>query len=258
MIHGLYTSTWGAIASQIRHEVVANNIANVNTTAFHPDWTVLRSYPNLEEARGELSRPDRRVLWSAGGGAMVAETRTSSLSGPVRATQRSTDLAIKDEDAFFVVRRGDDVRYTRAGDFRVGPRGELLTADGGWQVMGDGGPINVGNSNFVVDADGRISREVPGQGAEDLGRIRLVRFERPDRLLKVGGNLYEAPEDAGIQGAGDRGGIEQYALEMSGTNAAEAMVQMIEAFRAYEANVQFMRSADQLLGQAASGIARLG
>jgi len=257
MIHGLYTSTWGAIASQIRHEVIANNIANVNTTAFHPDWTVLRSYPNLEEARGELSRPDRRVLWSAGGGAMVAETRTSSLSGPVRATQRSTDLAIKDEGAFFVVRREDAVRYTRAGDFQVGPRGELLTADGGWQVLGENGPINVGDSDFAVDVNGRISREVIGQGSQDLGQIRLVRFEHPDRLLKVGGNLYEAPEDAGVQGAADCG-VEQFALEMSGTNAAEAMVQMIEASRAYEANVQFMRSADQLLGEAASQIARLG
>jgi flagellar basal body rod protein FlgG len=257
MMHGLYVSTWGAIGSELRQQVVSNNLANVNTPGFRPDWSAMSSYKNKDDVLGAANRPDRRVLWTVGGGAMVAETRTVYLAGPARETGRSTDLAIQGNEGFFAVQRGDEIRYTRAGDFRVGPRGDLQTADGTWQVQGEGGAaLLVGGTDVVVGRDGTVSRVQNGV-REELGRIRLVRFDHPDRLIKAGGTMFQAPEDAGLRPGGEEVLVEQGALEGSGTNAAESMVQMIEAFRSYEANMQFMRTHDQLLGQAASNIARL-
>jgi len=257
MIHGLYVATWGAIASQLRHEVIANNLANVNTPGFRPDWAAMSSHRNQEETRGELTRPDRRVLWAVGGGAMVAETRTAHVAGPVRQTGRATDLAIQGGEGFFAVGRGQEIRYTRAGDFRVGPGGELVTADGNWQVLGADGPLNVGDADIQVGRDGRISRVRKGV-SEDLGQLRVVRFDHPERLIKAGSNQFAAPEDAGLRPVGDELAVEQGCLEGSGTNAAEAMVKMIEANRSYEANMQLLRVHDQILGRAVSDIARLG
>jgi flagellar basal body rod protein FlgG len=258
MIHGLYTATWGAIASELRHEVVANNLANVNTPGFRPDWSSMSSYRNREEVGAELSRPDRRVLWTVGGGAMLAATRTLHQAGPTQETGRRTDLAIEGSAGFFAVTRGEEVRYTRAGDFRIGARGELVTADGAWQVQGaDGGPILVGNTEFVVGRDGTVSRMRSGV-AEQVGQLRLASFDRPDRLIKTGETMFHAPEDVAPRVGGEDVTVQQGFLEGSGTNAAEAMVQMIEAFRSYEINMQFVRVHDQLLGQAAGNIARLG
>lgn len=258
MIHGLYTSAWGALASQLRHEVIANNIANVNTTGYRPDWSVLRSYPNLEELAGKPERPDRKVLWSAGGGGMVAETRTTGRSGPVRWTGRDADLALHGDDGYFVLEREGVRHFTRAGDFTLNGKGVLVSADGSWTVQGESGPLALGRTDFTVGADGTVSQLDDNNEQQVVGRLQLVRFEHPDQLVKVGENQYEAPEEAGLAAAGDRVSVEQGALEMSGTNAAEAMVQMIEAFRAYEANMQMVRAQDGLLGQAVSQIARIG
>jgi flagellar basal-body rod protein FlgF len=256
MINGLYKSAWGAMASQIRHEVIANNMANVNTPGFRPDWAVLRGYKTRSEAIGEAARPDRRILWSVGGGAMVAETRTAHRSGPLRSTGLSTDLAITENRGFFMVEKDEQIRFTRAGNFRVTADGELVTADGSWRVLGDGGsPMQVGSGNFQVGVNGEVRSGATG---EVLGVIALRDFERPDLLQKAGENLFYAPGGAGELQNRPESRIQQGSLELSGTNAAQTMVSMIEAMRAYEANINFVRMQDQLLGRAVTEIARLG
>ncbi len=256
MINGLYKSAWGAMAAQIRHEVVANNMANVNSPGFRPDWAVLRSYKTRSEAGGESARPDRRALWSTGGGSMIAETRTAHVAGPKRSTGLNTDMAIIGNRGFFMVERNEEIRYTRAGNFRVNSAGELVTADGNWRVLGENGsPLQVDNGDFVVGGDGMLRRSQTGEG---LGQIALRDFERPELLYKTGQNLFAAPRAAGeIQNRADAH-VQQGALEMSGTNAAQTMVNMIEAMRSYEANLNFVRMQDQLLGRAVTEIARLG
>lgn len=258
MIHGLYVSAWGAMASQMRQEVVANNMANVNTTGFRADWASMRSYKNLDELHGEPATAGRQVLWTVGGGAMVAETRTSFKPGPTHFSGRPADLALEgDRNAFFEIERGGVKRYTRAGNFSISPRGELMTSDGNWRVSGEGGSggVNVGSSDFEVARDGTVTDK---RTNDAIGRVRVVTFDRPDRLVKTDGTAFTAPEDAGLKPAGENASVEQGYLEQSSTNAAEAMIGMIEALRSYEANMQFVKMHDQLLGQAVSQIARLG
>jgi flagellar basal body rod protein FlgG len=257
VIEGLYKSAWGAFGAQIRHEVVANNMANVNTVGFKPDWVAFRSYMSAGQRRGEPVRPDRRVLWAVGGGSMIAETRTALRGGPIQTTGQSTDLAILGDRGFFAVEKDGEVRYTRAGDFRVGTDGKLITADGGWHLLDDaGGHITVGGADFTVGADGQI-REL-GEEADEIARIGLVDFDDPGALLKTGRALFAAPDGVGPTELASGSRIEQGALEMSSANPAETMVNMIEAMRAYEANITFVRMQDQLLGRAVSEIARVG
>jgi flagellar basal body rod protein FlgG len=254
----MYKSAWGAVASQLCQEAVANNMANVNTVGFKPDGMVLRGYKTRSEAQHEALRPDRRVLWQVGGGAMVAESRTALVSGPVQDTGTSTDLAILGDRGFFAVEREGAVRYTRAGNFRVDAAGFLVTADGGWRVLDDGGSeIQVGGPGFTVGADGSI-RRLNADGEEELARLALVDFEEPGRLLKDGRTGFVAPAGVEPLEARPDSRIQQGALEMSGTNAAATMVSMIEAARSYEANMNFVRVHDQMLGKAVSEIARLG
>ena len=257
MIEGLYKSAWGALGSQIRQEAVANNMANVNTPGFRPDWVVMRSYRTRGELQSAAARPDRQALWQVGGGGMVAETRTAHRAGPVQRTGVNTDLAILADEGFFAIERDGQRRYTRAGNFRVNPQGELVTADGGWKVIGDGGPLVVGDANFSVDRDGAVTRIANGV-PEVVGRVAVVGFEHPDRLLKAEGTAFSAPEGVEPQSARPEVRVQQGALEMSGTNAAQTLVNMIEAMRSYEANLNFVRIQDQLLGRAVTEIARLG
>jgi len=256
MITGLYKSAWGAMAAQIRHEVVANNMANVNSPGFRPDYAVLRSYKTRSEAAGESPRPDRRRLWTVGGGGMIAETRTAHVAGPKRSTGLSTDLAIVGNRGFFMVERNEEIRYTRAGNFRVNSAGELVTADGNWRVLGESGsPLQVETGNFTVGGDGEVRSARTG---ETIDQVALRDFEHPELLYKTGQNLFAAPGSAGERQARADSHIQQGALEMSGTNAAQTMVNMIEAMRSYEANINFVRMQDQLLGRAVTEIARLG
>jgi flagellar basal body rod protein FlgG len=258
VITGLYKSAWGAFAAGLRQESVANNMANVNTVGFRPDWAVMRSYRTRDEALRASSGQLPRTLWQVGGGGMAAETRTAHVSGPLRSTGESTDLAIVGDRGFFSVEKAGEVRYTRAGNFRVDAQGMLVTADGGWRVLGEGGAaILVGNQDFLVDADGRVLRRT-AEGEAELGRLALVDFEDPGVLRKAGGALFAAPAGAASRDVRGSLRVEQGALEMSGTNAAQTMVSMIEAMRSYETNMSFVRIQDQLLGRVVSEIARLG
>jgi flagellar basal-body rod protein FlgG len=216
----------------------------------------MRGYATRSEALGEVARPDRRLLWATGGGAMVAETRTAHVAGPKRSTGLSTDLAIVGNRGFFAVQKGEQVRYTRAGNFRVNSAGLLVTADGNWRVLGeDDAPLEVGSADFVVDAGGTITAPRTG---EAVGRVALRDFGRPDLLQKSGSNLFSAPPAAGLLQDRPDVRIQQQALELSATNAAQTMVSMIEAMRSYEANMNFVRIQDQILGRAVTEIARLG
>jgi flagellar basal body rod protein FlgG len=258
VITGLYKSAWGALGSQIRQEAIANNMANVNTAGFRPDWAVMRSYRSRAEQLDGAVGPQARAVWQAGGGGMVVETRTVQVAGPVQSTGVATDLAIVGERGFFTVEKDGQVRYTRAGNFRVDAAGRLVTADGGWRVLGeDGLPLEVGAADFRVDGDGRI-RRTGREGEEEVGQFALADFEDPAVLTRTDGVRFAAPAGAARPAEAGSVRVEQGALEMSGTNAAQTMIGMIEALRSYEANLNFVRIQDQLLGRAVTEIARLG
>ncbi len=240
MPYGLYLSADGAHAQALRLEVIANNLANVDTVGFKRDLAILQARYAEEIAQG-LDEPGTGSLNDVGGGTMVCQTRTDFSAGPLKRTGIPTDVAI-DGDGFFVVRKGDQNYLTRAGNFRLTDRGELVTQQG-YPVLSDNGApvvIDMAAGAFQITPDGVVRQ--PGAAVA----LALVRPAPHDELAKVGENLFRPQAEPQPLPAGQRRVAAGY-LELSGVRPTSEMVQLIEASRAIEANLQLMQAQDQML-----------
>lgn len=249
MPYGLYISAEGAQAQGRRLEVIANNLANVETTGFKRDLALFQARYAEETDRGQ-DYPGSRSINDLGGGVSLRETKTDFSPGVLEQTGIPTDIAIRGE-GFFVVRKGDEELLTRAGNFVLTSDGELKTQTG-HSVLGEGGsPIVVDPflEELSVTPEGAIEQE------GSLQPLALVRPESLGDLAKVGENLFKALAPTQPLGPGERNVAGGY-LEGSGVKPTTAMMEMIEASRAFEANVNLIRSQDQMLGSLVGRILR--
>jgi len=260
MINGIYLSTMGALAQSGRHATISNNLANVNTSGFKPDWSRFRAIP-----AENVWHPERRILWdeilAKTGGGVWNETTATNLhrEGPFQQTGNLFDLALHDDPAtgavsFFAVQPswGGDVRFTRAGHFIVGDTGELLTPTGDRLLDIDGDPIVVDQDWDVhVREDGVVAAVVEGETVP-IAQIAVVATTDHRGLTKVGDNLFELN---GAEWDAPPGRVRSGYVEQSATHAVEEMVNMIEASRVYEANMKFVTMQDDTLGQTVRRIA---
>lgn len=217
MIRAFYTAASGMVAQSIKQDITANNIANAQTPGFKRDRLVTASFS--EALRNEfitrkhsegLNYPDSPVTPSL----VQAQAAQDSSPGVVKATGGEFDFAIDGEGAFEVM-TPSGTQLTRAGNFRLGADGKLLTADGG-EVQGRSGAIRLPKGEFGVAEDGRII----ANGAEI------------DRIKVVGDSTGSAR-------------VVQGSLEMANVNIVSEMVHMIANMRAFEANQKVIASIDQ-------------
>jgi len=236
----LYLSADGAHAQARRLEVIANNLANVDTVGFKRDLAIFQARYAEEIAQG-VDVPGSGSINDVGGGTMLLQTQTDFSPGPVKRTGMPTDVAI-DGDGFFVVRKGDQNYLTRAGNFRLTDRGELVTQQGYPVLSETGAPvvIDMAAGPFQITPDGVVRQ----RGAAVA--LALVRPAPNSGLVKVGENLFRPQGDPQPLPAGQRRVAAGY-LEMSGVRPTSEMVQLIEATRAIEANLQLMQAHDQML-----------
>lgn len=189
------------------------------------------------------------VIGTLNGGAAVNKVVTSHRQGSLNQTDRPLDMAIKG-DGFFCIRVDGQEMYTRDGSFVIDSEGYLATADG-HRVIGDMGWLYIGEERFQLHQNGEFY-------SDDyfLDRLKLVTFERPEELEKVGDNLYRARED-NIPYIGIQGQVLQGFLETSNINAVKEMVSMISAFRDYEANQKVIAAYDQTVDKAVNEVGRV-
>lgn len=210
-------------------DVVANNIANVNTTGFKADNAVFQEFlmPVARENRFNLQ--DRRLSFVEDRG-IWHDMRPGSM----QQTGNPLDVAI-DGDAYLVVQTAAGERYTRNGSLQINATGQLVTSDGS-TVMGDNGPIVFQqlDRNISITSEGRVSVvEGSDNRNESLrGKLRLVSFAAPQQLLKDGANNFLAP--AGVAPEQSRTArVVQGSVEKSNVNAVGDMTRMIEITRTY-------------------------
>ncbi len=141
MPYGLYISAEGAQAQTRRLDVIANNIANVDTVGFKRDLAVMQSRYSEAIERG-MASPGEAAQSDIGGGVQFQESVTDFSQGPLRRTGNPTDAALQG-DGFFVVRKGQERMLTRAGNFRLKPTGELVTQQGYPVLSEDNTPITI-------------------------------------------------------------------------------------------------------------------
>lgn len=230
----LYVSTSGAVSRLHQLEVVANNLANVDTLGFKADRTRFQAalVSQVQNAEGEetAGAPARAFVETEG-------VTTDHGAGNVVKTGRGLDAAI-DGPGFFSVETPGGVRYTRAGSFIVDADGTITTLDGR-PVLGEGGPIQVSGSEPTILASGFVV------DAEDneLGRLRVDAFENPHLLQKEGTNLFRAP--AGVDPVpADATRLEPGSVERSNVQAIRELATMMILQRNFDATMQVLRNDD--------------
>jgi flagellar basal-body rod protein FlgF len=208
-------------------DVVANNIANVNTSGFKADTSLFEEYLMPGAHEDNFVGSDRRLSYVQDRG-----TFHDLSQGPVAETKNPLDLAISG-DGFLVVQTAAGERYTRDGGLQVNNQGQLVTAAGN-PVLGGSGPIVLQPTDHDVNVspDGTIT-VVEGTGRTDSvrGKLRLVSFADAQRLLKEGSSLYSASD--GAAQADTKSQVQQGYIEKSNVNAVAEMSRMIEVTRAY-------------------------
>lgn len=221
MNSGLYSAYSGLRANADMLEVLANNLANLNTTGFKGDETFFRLY-NRAVSMSTLPPLDQAINDST----VVQGTITDFKNGPMIATGRDLDVAVEGP-GFFVLKTVAGTRYTRNGHFQVNSQGRLVTSEG-FEVMGRQGAITLPPGKVGIGQNGAI--EVNGAA---LDTLKVVDFDDKTQLQKAGGSAFEAKAGAAEQEV--RGvQMRQGSLEQSNINPVKQMMLMIEMMRQFE------------------------
>ncbi|MEI2383873.1 flagellar basal-body rod protein FlgF [Breoghania sp. JC706] len=220
--------------------VIANNLANLNTSGFKNEKLLYEEYQMPVARMSEFPRRMDRPLSYVQD---FSSFRDMS-GGEIRVTGNPLDVAING-DGFFAVETPEGERYTRAGNFQINGNGELVTPDG-YTVMGDGGPIVFADdeTDINIARDGSISTN---QGQR--GSLRIVNFENDSALTPIGSNLFET-SDAMPPADVVTPRLQQGALEGSNVESVTEMTRMIEVTRAYTTVAQLMKDQNDLMTNA--------
>lgn len=269
MHRGLYAAASAMIVQESMHDVVANNLANVGTSGFRRRIPVNKSFPEVLMDRIEKVSEDGEIKFvgppfqlglkgkfSIGDLSLAnvfSETFMSTEMGALQTTDNPFDVAIVGEGYFAVQDGAGNTYYTRSGHFQKSAEGQLVTEDG-MMVLGDGGPIEVGDaSRFSITEDGNVMAD----GAL-VDMLQIVTFENPTYLRQVGRTSLSVTPHSGEPVPVEEVRLQAGALEMSNVNVVEEMVRMVEAHRAYESASKVLMTHDELTGKLITSYGRTG
>jgi flagellar basal-body rod protein FlgG len=262
MIRSLWTAASGMQAQTSNIDVIANNLANVNTTGFKRSRADFQDllYETLRSA-GTDAPGDSQVPTGIqiGHGTRLVATQKVFMQGDFQHTENQFDMAIEGDGFFQIVQANGDLAYSRAGNFKIDSEGRLVTPDG--MLMEPEISIPVDSLAVSIATDGTVSVQEPGQSSPvEVGTIQLARFANPAGLESIGRNLFTITAASGEATTGNPGEdgfgtIAQGYLEMSNVSVVDEMVNMITAQRAYEINSKAIQAADEML-QAANNLKR--
>jgi flagellar basal body rod protein FlgG len=228
-------------------KVLSNNLANVDTPGFKPQETILQSRFARMIEDGEVA-PGLGGADDIGGGVTIQRAQTQFAPGPIKTTGRQTDFAINDESSFFVIRRNDESLLTRAGDFLFDAKGRLVTPSGDPVLNSEGGLIRIdANQPFHVAPDGRI------QQGGDRWELMLAKPKNLGDITHLGGNLFKPLAEFDLVPGRERKVVAGM-LEQSAVSPTEAMMELIETSRVYEANVRMIQNQDSVMGSLISRV----
>ncbi len=262
MIRALWTAASGMQAQQKNIDVVAHNLANVNTTGFKRSRADFQDliYQNLKSTGAPATNATQVPTGiQIGLGTRLAAVTKIFSPGDFTQTGNELDIAIEG-DGFFQIQQPDGTTgYSRAGAFKRDSTGRVVTPEGNPLLPEIVIPNNATKIN--IGSDGTVSVQQAGQNAPTtVGNIQLATFSNPSGLSAQGKNIYLPPDASGTATTGTPGleglgAIAQGLLEMSNVNVAEEMVNMIVGQRAYEINSKAVQASDEML-QTANNLRR--
>lgn len=250
MVRGLYTASTGMINQMARLDVISNNLANSDTTAYKKEGATSQSFDALmaikinDSSVHYIPQPIGKLSL----GVKIGETYTDYSDGNLEETSNTFDVALAGK-GFFAVSYADEngmqsVRYTRDGNFSINSEGILMTRDGDFILDENGDTIMIPQgTDIVINENGMIFAS-----GQEVAKLQLVDFEDYDYLKKFGENMYIAIDGSVIQDASCK--VYQGYLESSNVNVISEMVEMISVARNYESNQKIIQSIDSTLERA--------
>ena len=252
MLRGMWSAASGMAAQQMTIDVIANNLANVNTTSFKKSRSEFQDlmYQTLSQA-GAITEEGGQIPTgiAIGMGTMPVGVQKQFMQGDFKETKNELDIAIEGK-GFFRVLNNDEELYTRAGNFKLDTDGNLVTPNG--EPLQPGFTIPTDTVSVGIDKEGTVTVFDPSGAGSSIGEIELYNFTNPAGLISMGRNLYR-PTDAsgeaivGTPGSDGMGTLVQGFLEISNVDVVEEMVSMIMAQRAYEINSKAIQTCDSML-----------
>ncbi|MGJ0517055.1 MAG: flagellar basal-body rod protein FlgG [Methylomicrobium sp.] len=250
----LWVAKTGLDAQQTRMAVIANNLANVNTTGFKKSRPIFEDlvYQNIRQAGAQTTQNTQLPSGlQLGTGVRTVATEKLHTQGNIQQTENSLDVAINGRGYLQILMPNGDINYTRDGSLKLDSEGQLVTS-GGLTLEP---AISIPNDaiSITIGRDGTVSVLQPGNAAPvQVGQIQTADFINPTGLEPVGENLYRETVSSGAPIVGTPGDQEygpllQGSLETSNVNVVEELVNMIETQRAYEMNSKAISTTDQML-----------
>jgi len=256
-MQALLTASTGMTGEQTRLDVIANNLANMNTPGFKAANATFQDLVYQTQSAPGTTAPGGSVVPTGvevGLGTKLAATSRVFTQGSLQQTGSQTNLAISGAGFFQVTLPDGTVGYTRDGSFQLSGTGQLLTADG--YLVQPAITIPQNATSIAIGADGTVSVTVSGQTApQTVGQLQLAEFQNPAGLAAQGQNLFTATQASGAPlvatpGQQGLGTLSQGYVEGSNVSLTDEMVSLIDAERAYEAMAKVVSTGDQMLQMA--------
>jgi len=257
MMRALWSAATGMLAKQLDMDVIANNLANVNSAGFKKSRVDFQDlmYQTIRTAGSTVAQGSRVPTGiQVGLGTRAAAIQKVFSQGDFIQTENPLDLVIEGDGFFQVLLPDGSTAYTRTGAFKVDSEGRVVTSDG--FVMEPELAVPANAVDISIGTDGTVTIQVAGENTPtELGQIQLARFLNPGGLMSIGRNLYKPTAASGDPAVGTPGlegigTIAQKFLEMSNVKVVEEMVNMIIAQRAYEVNSKAIQTSDEMLAAA--------
>lgn len=260
-MRALAIAATGMNAQQLNVEVIANNIANINTTSFkraRAEFTDLLY--QTERPAGTPNRGNQTPIPEGaqlGLGVRTAAIRNLHIQGALTSTGNSLDLAINGRGWFQIEGANGDTFYTRAGAFNKNADGQLVTMDG--NIVQPQITIPTDTTEVIINETGEVFARISNQtDLQSLGQLTLANFANDAGLEALGSNLYrETPASGtptvGIPGDPSFGTVQQGYLELSNVDPVKEITELITAQRSYEMNSKVIQAVDEMYSTISRG-----
>jgi flagellar basal-body rod protein FlgG len=250
----LWIAKTGLDAQQTNMDVIANNLANVNTTGFKKGRATFEDllYQNVRQPGGQSTQntqlPSGLML---GTGVRIGSTEKIFTQGNIVQTGNNLDMAIQGQGFFQILMPDGSTAYTRDGSFQLDSNGQLVTSNG--YPLQPAITVPANTQSLTIGSDGTVTATVAGSTTPtQIGTVQLSNFINPAGLQPLGQNLFQetaasGAAQSGTPGLTGLGTLQQGSLETSNVNTVESLVNMIETQRAYEINSKAISTTDQML-----------
>jgi flagellar basal-body rod protein FlgF len=234
MISGLYVGASSLVSQGDCQDVIARNLANVNTVGYKKSVPVFQAYL-FDMQNGDVKSKQ-------GAGNKLSKDATDFSSGSLEYTGNDLDMAIKG-DGFFSVQTENGVRYTRKGQFALSHDMKIVTHEG-WPLMGNGGEIQIpkGAQSITVKANGGVSVD-----GKEIDKVKVVDVPNLTDLESVGGCLYKLSDSSPEPEVSTKAEVAHHHIEKANVIAVDEMVNMITNMRSYQAGSKITESINKSL-----------